>query len=351
MNRRRVASLLAALATLASSRAAAAYPSALLDESLLGPRLDQIDPAPHELFVDVGEPVEGQPWTRTPKRRGAPGLWVSIDVGYVHATGAPDVLSGSILFGGPTDHILRAITSPRADQPKTPASGATALADGPTKADDEEPALKPAPRTPRRARGDAAPPPSAPTPKVPATAPVTERIEVPIVITPGVARGAVKAALKRASLYEPATRTDALASRARTSALLPELRLRAARIVDDGQSLMPTEYDPYRTEATGGTTTWLDARATWRLDRLVFGEEEVALERIRNERIEAQGRLVNRVLEALFAWQKAEAHLADQNATPEEHLAAELASYEAEAELDLLTGGWFTAWRAARKAK
>jgi hypothetical protein len=83
----------------------------------------------------------------------------------------------------------------------------------------------------------------------------------------------------------------------------------------------------------------------------VFAEEEVALERIRNERIDAQGRLVGRVLEMLFAWQKWSAKAGDGNATAEEHLTAELGVIEAEAELDILTGGWFTEWRTKREQK
>ncbi|HVY48273.1 MAG TPA: hypothetical protein VHB21_20440, partial [Minicystis sp.] len=191
----------------------------------------------------------------------------------------------------------------------------------------------------------------APPPKIAAGLVSTERIAIPIAVTPSLARAVVKAALRTAHLDEPAARADALAARAKASALLPELRVRVARIIDDGQSLMPTEYDPYRTEATGGTTLWLDGRATWRLDRLVFAGEEVQLERIRNERIEAQSRLVSRALETLFSWQKALAQAADQNTTAEVHLAAELRVLETEAELDILTGGWFTKWRAAREVE
>ena len=56
------------------------------------------------------------------------------------------------------------------------------------------------------------------------------------------------------------------------------------------------------------------------------------------------------MLEKLFLWQKATA-LADDGATsPEENLAARLHALEAEAELDLLTGGWFSAWRASASA-
>src|SRR5690606_41297240 len=66
---------------------------------------------------------------------------------------------------------------------------------------------------------------------------------------------------RSAKLDEGEARLDALASRARTSALLPELRLRATRAVDESESLSPTEYDPLRRTASGGTSTWFEARS------------------------------------------------------------------------------------------
>ena len=74
---------------------------------------------------------------------------------------------------------------------------------------------------------------------------------------------------------------------------------------DQTQALSPTEYDPGRVTASGGASFWLEARATWRLDRLVFADDEVALERVRDERAAARQKLVDRVLDLLFAWQRA----------------------------------------------
>jgi hypothetical protein len=159
----------------------------------------------------------------------------------------------------------------------------------------------------------------------------------------------VEAALQREKLVDPDARIDALASRARTAALLPELRLRASRSVDEGQTLSPTEYDPARVTASGSVSLWLEARATWRLDRLLFADEEVALERAKSQRAEAQAKLIERVLGLLFTWQRAVAREDDAAAPPEEHLAAALKRIEAEVELDILTAGWFTRWRATRE--
>jgi hypothetical protein len=166
-----------------------------------------------------------------------------------------------------------------------------------------------------------------------------------VAITPSTARDAVAAALRAARLSDPDARLDALASRARSSALLPELRIRATRLVDDAQNLSPTEYDPARTTASGGTSVWLEARATWRLDRLVFADDEVPIERMRQERAEARTHVITRVLELLFAWQRALALEADPGQTPEDHLAASLKVIECAATLDVLTDGWFSAWR------
>ncbi len=193
---------------------------------------------------------------------------------------------------------------------------------------------------------DLAPPPPPPKLPVPVTDKSDRPLRVPIVVTPEVARSAVDAALRRAHLVDPLARLDALASRARGSAGLPELRLRVLRTVDDGQTLSPVSYDPNRIVAVDAVRFWLEARATWRLDRLLFAEEEIKLERMRHERTEAQTRLTNRVLRLLFEWQRSLATADNPLLPPEENLAARLKALEAEAELDLLTDGWFARWRA-----
>jgi hypothetical protein len=118
------------------------------------------------------------------------------------------------------------------------------------------------------------------------------------------------------------------------------------RTVDDGQTLSPVSYDPTRIVAVDAVRFWMEARATWRLDRLLFAEEEVALERLRHERAEAQTKVTKEVLRLLFEWQRARAHAEDATLPPEDNLAARLKAIEAEAELDLLTDGWFSRWRA-----
>lgn len=170
-------------------------------------------------------------------------------------------------------------------------------------------------------------------------------IPIPIILSADVARTMVDAALKRAKLHDPEAHVRALAVRARVSAALPELRLRVSRGVDQGRSLVPTEYDPDRVTATGGTSLWIEGRATWRLDRLVFAEEEATFERLRRDLAAARAKLTAEVLRALFTWQKALASSHIPNASPEELLRARLKVIEAEVELDVMTGGAFGKWR------
>jgi hypothetical protein len=311
---------------LLSGRARGADPPAD-DEPMFAPSIELRDVAPHELYEAHGS--------------GAP-LWLSITAGAAILKGGERSFEAALLLSVPLDRIANR----RSARPAPPGSA-------PTLAEEAAPALKPPPRRPKptpeeRARapenqgGDPSPTQSSQAPAGEAQAPPPP----PLLITPVVARAAARAALKHARLTNATARVDALVARARTSALLPELRLRASRLVDEDQQLSPTEYDPARITASGGTSVWLEARATWRLDRLLFSDEEVALERMRNDRSEAQAKLVEKVIELLFIWQRAitsEAIFEEQGAT-EAHITAALKAAEAEASLDVLTDGWFTRW-------
>ena len=204
------------------------------------------------------------------------------------------------------------------------------------------------PRPPLRQKVDLSPPPP-PPPKLPVQPTPEPPLRLPVVVTPGAARAAVEAALRRAHLTDPDARLDELAARARRAAGLPSLRLRVMRTVDDGDTLSPTSYDPYRIVAVDDIRFSVEAAATWRLDRLLFAREEIMLERMRHERADAQHRLSAHVLRLLFEWQRARAMAENPGLTPEDNLAARLRAIEAEAEVDLLTDGWFTRWRAANE--
>jgi hypothetical protein len=119
--------------------------------------------------------------------------------------------------------------------------------------------------------------------------------------------------------------------------------------VDDQSSRLALAdgEDPRATGGTAGGSTWLEARVAWRLDRLLFADEETTVERLRLERQEARLRVATKALEHLARWQRAqvEARLAPPGTL--EAADALLRAVDAEGALDVLTGGWFAAWRAA----
>ncbi len=156
------------------------------------------------------------------------------------------------------------------------------------------------------------------------------------------AREAVAAAESAHGLAAHERALDGAAARARASAALPELRLRAARSRDEALRLTPTTDDPYRFSLAGGTGTLLEAQATFRLNRLVFADEEVPLERVRLERERMNERLEVRVTAAVVAWHRA---LSRERAAldADERGRAALARVDAEIALDVLTDGWFGA--------
>lgn len=167
-------------------------------------------------------------------------------------------------------------------------------------------------------------------------------------LTGPLARAAVRASLAAARSSEHARALDDLATRARLSGLLPELRVRLAHALDHDQKLSPTEYDPDRVTASGGTSLWIEGRATFRLDRLVFADDEVAIARLRAERERAERAIVADVLRALERWQRAEAAAADPTLPEPERIKAELDAGAAEATLDVATDGWFASPLARR---
>ncbi len=180
------------------------------------------------------------------------------------------------------------------------------------------------------------------SPSAPKTAAETAPLPPPAL---GVALAAatMRAAFRAAGRQRIERRFDSLSSRARASAVLPELRLRAARTTDESMRYSPTVTDPYRYTQAGGVTVAFEAQATWRLDRLVFAAEEIDVEQLRRHHSQSEARLVDQVLKALFEWQRAAFVLGRSDVTPEEQALAALRLVEAEVKLDILTGGWFSA--------
>jgi hypothetical protein len=158
------------------------------------------------------------------------------------------------------------------------------------------------------------------------------------------ARECVAAAWRASRLGEDDARIDAIASRSRSSAALPETRVRALRLWTDAAhaTTLATADGTTYYDASGANLA-LEVRLTWRLDRLLFAGDEPTLERLRLEREGARARVAARTLEALFAWERAAVDANDAPTGSREESEAMLRAAESAATLDVLTGGWFSA--------
>jgi hypothetical protein len=169
-----------------------------------------------------------------------------------------------------------------------------------------------------------------------------------VVLRNDVVLACVRAAWQATGLLDD-SRLDSLAARARASSLLPELRLRVARTIDESGRLTLSDTDPGHYTETGAATNWIEARLAFRLDRLLFADDELSLERIRIERSELRSRTAAKVTQVLFEWQRAYALLQGPALAPEEQVAAVLRELEATSILDVMTEGWFGRYRATLK--
>jgi hypothetical protein len=93
---------------------------------------------------------------------------------------------------------------------------------------------------------------------------------------------------------------------------------------------------------SGGADYSYEAQATWAFDRLVFNDDEIAVERLRQQAARARWELAERALKVLFAWQQARLRLLLDGLPPEDHVQLELQVIQSESELDVLTAGWFS---------
>lgn len=192
-------------------------------------------------------------------------------------------------------------------------------------------------------KGEPAPAPSTTASIVTTSSPSVAGVVVvtaPVVVQ-SLAPNAVRALIAAAWSAAGVDRDDALsdlAARARASALAPEVRLRAYRGIDAGARIYRVE-DSDRATVTDGTQSVFEARLSWRLDRLVFADEEVAIERIRLERAELKQRISAKVLDLLLRFQRARRAALDQDLLAHERDEAALVALESLLALDALTGG------------
>lgn len=181
----------------------------------------------------------------------------------------------------------------------------------------------------------------------PDVGPAAQRPSIVHVITPRLAKAVADAALRAAGYHTLGTELRASKSRARWSAALPDLRLRAARGIDETARIDYAGNVVGDTRLTGRADVRLEAALTWRLSELLFSGREPTLTRIELTFLRQRQEVARTALQALFRWQRAQNALADPNALPEEHAAALLESIEAEVTLSVLTGGWFSAERVS----
>jgi hypothetical protein len=187
-------------------------------------------------------------------------------------------------------------------------------------------------------------PPAPPSPSPPAPPPPDAPEPSRVVVTASVTRRAVAAAWRTSGLGVDDARIDSMIARSRASAALPEARVRAMRVflLDGSQAtVIPIDSSSY---ATAGATLVLEGRLTWRLDRLLYADDEPSLERLRLERQDARSKLAGKVLDALFQWQRAWLAVNATKPGSRENNDATMRLLEAEAGLDVMTGGWFGAW-------
>ena len=190
------------------------------------------------------------------------------------------------------------------------------------------------------------PPPPPPPPPLPTAAPRVDPVP------PRLARDCVAAALRAAGLGVDDKSLDALVSRARESAWLPETRMRAMRLWTDANHVTTAATtDTASFYDSVGANLVLELRLTWRFERLLYSGDEPTIERVRLERQDARSRVATHVLEVLFAWQRARVAENDAPPSSRELEEARLRVAEALATLDVLTGGWFSARLAPPSAE
>jgi len=135
-----------------------------------------------------------------------------------------------------------------------------------------------------------------------------------------------------------------LSARARTSAWLPALRVRGGRNTDETLRLTPTDAEPDRFQLVGGDDYRFEGQLSWDFRRLVFANEELAVERLRRGLDAERWKRQQQAMKALQRWLAAWVQIDDETRLPEERVASWVSERGARAELDWLSHGWFSRW-------
>lgn len=163
----------------------------------------------------------------------------------------------------------------------------------------------------------------------------------PAPLDPGWVREVTARALAASGLDAMDRSLTDQAARARSSGLLPELRLRGAVGLDNTSSLAGSGIYPGEATWRGGTDGAAEVRLTFRLNRLIFDDTEPGLERLRLQLLQARQKLTEGVVEMLYAWQRARLRSLSTELNDEERALAGLQVEELAMRLHVLTGGWF----------
>lgn len=198
-------------------------------------------------------------------------------------------------------------------------------------------------------QGAPTPPPAASSPPPPAPLPPTAQPVVAAAAHPTATalcypliRDLLVVALRVGGYRATQRRLRSLSRRSRSSTLLPELRLRGGRTTEQLLRLTPTEADPTRYVQSGQAGMFFDATLSWRLHRLVFADEELRVETLRDQQSAAEAALLKRVLVSLFAWERARLVRRNSSLSAEDQASAAFDQLEAEITLDVMTDGWFS---------
>ncbi len=163
-------------------------------------------------------------------------------------------------------------------------------------------------------------------------------------ISPSLMDQVLQEALKNSHFSNTNSAINQLKSASKTSALLPEIRFRALRNTSEDLTMSPTEYDPNRTTVAGGISWGLDLRVGWKLDKLIFSDEHIQLEKMRKDLAEEKKKFQLEIIDLLSDWQTAWAMEHNSMATDEQIFANRLKRAKIESTLHLYTNGWFTKW-------
>lgn len=150
------------------------------------------------------------------------------------------------------------------------------------------------------------------------------------------AKEAVAAALRYAGLSSHPERD--LRRRARLAAALPALSVKASRATDWAET-----EDSGRVVGEVDQGVVLEVRATWRLDRLLFDGAELRVAALGQQRARARATLAAQANALYYKRRGAQLDALLHGDDPvEEQLRRELEIEELTAQLDALTGGWWS---------